>query len=62
MLMWTPMPKSEKKPQSQNFIRKARELGCGEDEAAFEDRLRRIVPRPKKEVPKKKRVRSEGRK
>lgn len=35
--------------QSQRFIDKARELGCDEDEAVFEDRLRRIVPKPKKE-------------
>ena len=34
--------------QSQRFIDKARELGCDEDEAAFEDKLRQIVPKPKK--------------
>ena len=37
------------KLQADKFIDKARELGCDEDEAAFEDRLRRIVPKPKKE-------------
>ena len=35
--------------QHEKFIDKARKLGCDEDEAAFEDRLRRIVPKPKKE-------------
>ena len=35
--------------QSKRFIDKARELGCDEDEAVLEDRLRRIVPKPKKE-------------
>ncbi len=30
------------------FAKKARELGCDEDETAFEDRLRRIVPKSKK--------------
>ena len=44
--------KSSEKPnvaQSERFREKARELGCDEDEAVFEDRLRRIVPKPKKE-------------
>jgi hypothetical protein len=29
--------------QSRRFIEKARELGCDEDEAAFEQRLRKIA-------------------
>ena len=37
------------KGQSEKFIDKARELGADEDESAFEDRLRRIVPKPKNE-------------
>ena len=41
--------KTPRKSQKQKFADKARELGCDEDEAAFEDRLRRIVPKPKKE-------------
>ena len=47
------MSKGKKATQSQKFIDKARELGADEGEAAFEDKLRRIVskPKPKKEVP-----------
>ena len=41
------------KKQIAKFKKAARELGCDEDEAAFEDRLRHIVPKPKKETPKK---------
>ena len=36
-----------KNSQHKKFIGKARELECDEDEAAFEDKLRRIVPKPK---------------
>ena len=40
------------KPQAERFVDKARELGCDEDEITFEDKLRRIVPKPKpKEEP-----------
>ena len=38
--------------QSERFIDKARELGCAEDEVAFEDKLRRLAkvkPQPKKD-------------
>lgn len=35
--------KADKKPQSQRFIETARELGCDEDEAAFEEKLKRIA-------------------
>lgn len=30
----------------QRFIKKARELGCDEDEAAFEARLRKVAKAP----------------
>jgi hypothetical protein len=36
-------PKPDDKPQSERFIETARELGCDEDEAAFEEKLRRIA-------------------
>lgn len=45
-----------KTSQRQKFIEKARELGCDEDEAAFERTLKRIVPRkskPKEKAPDK---------
>ena len=35
--------------QRDKIIDKARELGCDENEAAFEDKLRRIMPKPKKD-------------
>ncbi len=41
------MPKAKAKAknllQRASFIEAARELGCDEDEAAFEDKLRRIA-------------------
>ena len=41
----------KKNSQSENFIRKARELGCDEDEAAFEAKLKRIAKaKPTKKV------------
>ena len=44
-------------PQKQKFIDKARELGCDEDEAAFEERLRTIAkaqpPAPEKKKPRR---------
>ena len=44
--------KADKKPQSQRFIETARELGCDEDEAAFDEKLRRIASaKPKRKVP-----------
>jgi hypothetical protein len=36
-------PKSETKSQRERFIETARELGCDEDEAAFDEKLRRIA-------------------
>lgn len=38
------------KPQSEKFVEKARELECDEDEAALDDKLRRIAKqKPEKE-------------
>jgi len=47
------------KAQSRRFIDKARELGCDEDEAAFDERLRKIAKaqptvEPSKQRPKSK--------
>ena len=42
------------KEQSKRFIETARELGCDEDEAAFEEKLKRIATAKVK--PKSKRV------
>jgi len=42
------------KKQVEAFRKKARELGCDEDEAAFEDRLKKIAkaaPKPEKKKP-----------
>lgn len=36
-------PKADAKAQSKAFIDKAHELGCDEDEAAFDKRLRKIA-------------------
>jgi hypothetical protein len=50
-------PKSSNKPQNERFIEAARELGCDEDEAAFDEKLRRIAtakPKPKREPKRKK--------
>ena len=35
--------------QQQKFIDKARELGCDDDEAAFDDKLRRVAKQKPKE-------------
>jgi hypothetical protein len=43
------------KPQHERFIETARELGCDEDEAAFEEKLKRIAtakPKPRKPIKK----------
>lgn len=41
---------SDHKPQSDKFRDMARELECDEDEAAFEERLRKVAkPRPEAE-------------
>jgi hypothetical protein len=36
-------PKTKPDKQSERFIEKARELGCDEDEASFEKRLKKIA-------------------
>ena len=38
---------SDKKTQREKFIEKARELGCDEDEASFDRKLKRAVRKPK---------------
>ena len=38
--------KTRSETQAKRFFDKARELGCDEDEAAFEDRLRKIAKAP----------------
>ena len=53
---------TKSRSQSQRFIDKARELGCDEDEAAFDERLRKIAkatpPVPRKDIkPEKKKPR-----
>ncbi len=40
------MSKTQKKVQAEKFRQVARELGCDEDEAAFDDKLRRIAKSP----------------
>ncbi len=51
------MPKSDHKDdrdQLRRFIETARELGCDEDEAAFDEKLRQIATaKPKPRRPKK---------
>jgi hypothetical protein len=56
-------PKTKPLPsenQLAKFKKAAREIGCDEDEAAFEERLRRIAkaPPPTDHKPKKKKSRS----
>lgn len=45
-------------PQHQSFVRAARQLGCDDDEHAFEKRLKRVAssppPKPDKSKPKQK--------
>jgi hypothetical protein len=50
--------KSKATTQPQRFIEKARELGCDEDEAAFEERLRKIA-KAQTAPPQKKKPRQE---
>jgi hypothetical protein len=37
--------------QSKRFIETARELGCDEDEAAFDEKLKRIATAPRSQKP-----------
>jgi hypothetical protein len=51
------MASGPKPTQKEKFIDKARELGCDEDEAAFEKRLRKIAkatPPPHKDTKREK--------
>jgi hypothetical protein len=57
---WYYVKSSRQKPisseQHKRFIETARELGCDEDEAAFDEKLRRIAsvkPKPKRSRSKK---------
>jgi hypothetical protein len=46
-------PDADKKTQHERFIETARALGCDEDEAAFDEKLRRIATaKPKPRAPK----------
>jgi hypothetical protein len=52
-----PMASGPKPTQKEKFIDKARELGCDEDEAVFEKRLRKIAkatPPPHKDTKREK--------
>ena len=43
--------KTDDKNQRRKFIKKARELECDEDEAAFDEKLKRLAKsKPKKEA------------
>ena len=42
----------DSKPQADKFRDLARELECDEDEAAFDERLRKLAKAPKAEKPK----------
>jgi hypothetical protein len=55
-------PDPNAKPQIERFIEMARELGCDEDEAAFDAVLRKIVTAgpPKKYEPKKRTPKADG--
>lgn len=35
--------KPKKQPQSQTFVRAAKELGCDEDERVFDEKLKKIA-------------------
>lgn len=37
---------TDHKPQSEKFVETARALGCDEDEAAFKERLKKLVTAP----------------
>jgi hypothetical protein len=41
--MKKPSPATQESDQRRRFIETARELGCDEDEAAFDEKLKRIV-------------------
>ncbi len=56
-------PKPDDPEQSKRFIETARELGCDEDEAAFDEKLRRIAtakPKPAKSATEERRRAGDG--
>jgi hypothetical protein len=48
-----PHPPNHKREQSDRFVETARELGCDEDETAFEEKLKKIAKRRPKPAPEK---------
>jgi hypothetical protein len=58
MIEKVPEPTAERrddvKGQADKFLDMARELGCDEDEAAFEDNVRKVVASPQSLEPNKK--------
>ena len=42
--------RADEKPQADKFRDLARQLKCDEDEAAFEDKVRKVVAAPKPEM------------
>ena len=46
-------PKEAESAQHDSFIKAARELGCDEDEAHFEEKLRKIARQKPRETPNK---------
>ena len=53
MIAWVSMTNAPK-PQPDKFRDLARELECDEDEAAFEDKVRKVAATPKEALPKQK--------
>jgi hypothetical protein len=49
--MKKPAPKKDERPQRERFIETAGELGCDDDEAAFDEKLKRIAKRRPKPTP-----------
>lgn len=45
-------PKAQVETQSEKFVKAARDLGCDEDEARFEDALRKVAKHKLQEEPK----------
>jgi hypothetical protein len=41
--MKKPVPKKDERPQRERFIETAGELGCDDDDAAFDEKLRRVA-------------------
>lgn len=45
------MPNEDKKSQKDKFVETARAIGCDEDEAAFKERLGKLLAAPVKKEP-----------